>query len=221
MGVDEEFAEVIKIEDDKHFRSMTMVQKTDGFTWRLISVYGPVKDNQKQDFLNKLEVLINDQDIPTLIGGDFNLIRQSEEKSTGNVNVQMMDAFNMFVVDTEMRELHRGGGQYTWTNMQINPIMVVLDRVFINTSWESRFPLVKAYSVTRIGSDHNPLVVDRKAERGGRSKIFRFEAAWAKQEGFKDWVLSKWLANQNLRSIDLWQRISTKLRSSLRGWNGN
>jgi exonuclease III len=221
MGVDEEFAEVIKIEGDNHFQAMNMVQRTDGFTWRLISVYGPVKDNQKQEFLQKLEVIINDQDIPTLIGGDFNLIRQSDEKSTGNANTHLMDVFNAFVADTELREIRRGGGQYTWTNKQINPIMVVLDRVFMNTSWESRYPLVKAYSVTRIGSDHNPLVVDLEVVRGGRSKIFRFEAAWAKQDGFKDWVLAKWPDNQNLRSIDLWQRISSKLRSSLRGWNGN
>ena len=71
------------------------------------------------------------------------------------------------------------------------------------------------------GSDHNPLVVEFGSDRGVRSKIFRFKAAWTKQEGFMEWVRSKWPCKQNLRSIDWWQKISVQLRSSLIGWNGN
>jgi hypothetical protein len=64
-------------------------------------------------------------------------------------------------------------------------------------------------------------VVEVGANRGVRSTIFIFEVAWTKQEGFREWVVSKWSAKQNLRSIDYWQKISGQLRSSLRGWNGN
>lgn len=76
-------------------------------------MYGPVKDNQKQAFLDELEVLIKVCDIPTLMGGDFNLVRKIEEKSSGNVNVHLMESFNDFVANTRLRELHRGGGQFT------------------------------------------------------------------------------------------------------------
>lgn len=166
-------------------------------------------------------MLINDEDIPTLVGGDFNLVRRIEEKSSGNVNTNLMEAFNNFVAETELREMHRGGSQYTWTNKQTNPIMVVLDRVFMNMSMEAHFPLASAHSVTRIGSDHNPLVVDLFSNRGGRSRIFRFETAWLKQDGFRGRVLSKWPKFQNAHGIDKWQKISSKFRCSLRGWNGN
>lgn len=132
-----------------------------------------------------------------------------------------MDAFNNFVANTGFRKLHRGGGQYTWTNKQTNPIMVVLDRFFMNVSQGNHYPLVTAQSITRLGSDHNPLVVEVGANRGVRSTIFRFEVAWTKQEGFREWVVSKWPAKQNMRSIDYWQKISGQLRNSLRGWNGN
>ena len=70
--------------------------------------------------------------MPVLAGGDFSMIRRVEEKSIGNVNVQWMNAFNDFVSNTEIRELHRSGGQYTWTNKQLNPIMVMLDRIFMS-----------------------------------------------------------------------------------------
>lgn len=36
-----------------------------------------------------------------------------------------------------------------------------------------------------------------------------------------DWVLGKWPDKQSRIGIDAWQLISSKLRSSLRGWNGN
>jgi len=56
-------------------------------------------------------------------GGDFNLVRKVEEKLTGNVDVHMMDAFNEMINTTSLRELHRSGSRYTWTNKQNPPIM--------------------------------------------------------------------------------------------------
>jgi len=172
MGVDEDLVDVTHIESSDHFQSTTLTQKNDNFVWRLINVYGLVKDNQKQDFQDELEVLIRG-----VIGGDFNLVRRIEEKSTSNVNLSLMDAFNNFVANTGLREIHRGGGQYTWTNKQINPVMVVLNRIFMNSTWEDYFPLVTTHSITRMGSNHNPLVVELSSDRGVRSIFFLFEAA--------------------------------------------
>lgn len=90
----------------------------------------------------------------------------------------------------------------------------------MTASWESH-PLVFAHSATRVGSDHNPLVVEALPTNRVRSKIFSFESAWIKQEDFKEWLISKWPERQKKRSIDLWRKISGRLRSSLRGWNGN
>lgn len=132
-----------------------------------------------------------------------------------------MFAFNEFAARSELRELHRGGSQYTWTDKQLNPIMVALDRVFMNSSWEDHFPLVIAQSITRVGSDHNPLIVEVENSRGVKSKIFRFESAWLQQKGFREWVSAKWPDQQNQKSIDYWQSIATKPRRSLRGWNRN
>ena len=42
------------------------------------------------------------------------------------------------------------------------PVQSVLDRVFVNNAWKNKFCLVTVYAPTRIGSDHNPLVVDTR-----------------------------------------------------------
>ena len=69
-----------------------------------------------------------------ILGGDFNLVRRIEEKSNRNVNVQMMEAFNEMINNTALRELHRIGSHFTWTNKQNPPIMCVLDRVLVSNS---------------------------------------------------------------------------------------
>jgi len=71
-----------------------------------------------------------------------------------------MNNFNDMIEDAKIRELSRGGCRYTWTNKQLNPIQSVLDKVFVNNSWEDMFLLVRVHGLLRIGSDHNPLLVD-------------------------------------------------------------
>ena len=61
-------------------------------------------------------------------------MRRIEEKSNGNVNVQMMEAFNEMINNTALRELHRTRSRFTWTNKQNPPIMCVLDRVLVSNS---------------------------------------------------------------------------------------
>ena len=70
-----------------------------------------------------------------------------------------MDMFNNFIEKFELRELHRGGSKYTWTNKQEVPIQSNIDRVLVSTEWEEKFPLATLTSLTRLGSDHNPLLL--------------------------------------------------------------
>jgi hypothetical protein len=47
--------------------------------WNLIIVYGPAQIEDK-DFLIELGSACSDQELPLLIGGDFNIIRFPSEK---------------------------------------------------------------------------------------------------------------------------------------------
>ena len=35
-----------------------------------------------------------------------------------------------------------------------------MDRVLASTEWEQKYPLVAVQALTRVGSDHTPLLVD-------------------------------------------------------------
>ena len=71
-----------------------------------------------------------------------------------------MNSFNDFIADVELREVHRAGARFTWSNNQELPIRVVLDRVLISGEGESLFPLLGIQAITRLGSDHNALLLD-------------------------------------------------------------
>jgi hypothetical protein len=61
----------------------------------------------------------------------------------------------------------------------------VLDRVFVPKEWEQKYPKVKLMTLTRVGSDHCPLLLDDGTEKDQFKRGFRFETTWLSQGGFK------------------------------------
>ena len=221
MGVDKELATVTAENKGVFFQSCTMTMKEDGFSWTLMNIYGPAHDDRKLEFLEAIQNEILDSDVPIVLGGDFNLVRRVEEKSSGNVDVRLMDAFNDMINISNLRELFRSGSGYTWSNKQNPPIMCVLDRVLVSTSWEDKFNLASLVTGPRIGSDHNPLMLDTGDSLRLQQFYFRFSAHWLTQDGFKEWVQSKWPARVKADPLDHWHIVSSKLRRAIKGWGQN
>lgn len=61
--------------------------------------------------------------------------------------------FNDWVAELELIELHRIGTRFTWSNNQDDPGQCVLDRAFVSTNWESKFPRCSLTAEIRLGSD--------------------------------------------------------------------
>lgn len=103
------------------------------------------------------------------------MIKGTADKNNNNVNFKLITAFNDFIAGNSLREIHRTGSKCTWTNKQDQPVMVTLNRVLASGDWELHFPLCSLKALTRIGSDHNPLVLDSGEGNIQRSYIFFFE----------------------------------------------
>ncbi|KAJ1279988.1 hypothetical protein BS78_04G197800 [Paspalum vaginatum] len=154
--------------------------RNSNFRWNLVIAYGPAQHEYSEGFLQNLEVVCNKSPLPVVMGGDFNLVREANEKS----NEQ--------------------------TNKQVNPIMVKLDRILVPVEWEQRYPLCLARILTRIGSDHTPLILDT----GEQGLV----------PNFGELISSKWdelvqKRNEGLYSMDAWHGILCGIRRFLKGWN--
>ena len=159
LGVKEDVLHIKNWESNEFYVGATIRHRLLNIRWDFITVYGPADHNHSADFLDSLTNRCETATLPYLLGGDFNLIRCNADKSSGVGDARLMDMFNNFIEKFELRELHRGGSKYTWTNKQEVPIQSNIDRVLVSTEWEEKFPLATLTSLTRLGSDHNPLLL--------------------------------------------------------------
>jgi hypothetical protein len=57
---------------------LTLKNIRDGFSWRLVVVYGPAYDELKLEFISELHLVMGGWPGTTLLGGDFNLVRSKK-----------------------------------------------------------------------------------------------------------------------------------------------
>jgi hypothetical protein len=133
-----------------------------------------------------------------------------------------MDTFNSFIADNGLVELHRIAGKFTWTNKQSDPVMCVLDRVLICNIFNSHYVEASCEYVTRVGSDHSPLVVNTLDDRFSRQRHnFSFQTSWLDQQGFKESVLGKWPMRGECAIQDFWREIKAATRKYCMCWGAN
>jgi hypothetical protein len=98
----------------------------------LVTVYGPTHDEKKEQLLSDLANICSNIKIPTLIGGDFNILIFSGEKNRNFSCNRFTDMFNWIINTFELRDLNLNGGVYTWSNNQEDSTLERLDRVLIS-----------------------------------------------------------------------------------------
>jgi exonuclease III len=197
--------------------------KSDQFCWALVAVYGAAQDEHKPEFLAELVRICEEENLPILVGGDFNIIRRKEEKNNDNFNSRWPFMFNAIIESLDLREIVLSGRQYTWANRRNTPTYEKLDRVLASVSWEQKFPLVSVQALPRSGSDHTPLLVDSGDQvYNGNKTHFSFELAWLKLDGFAEMVTKEWSTfSAGSTPMEIWQNKIRHLRQFLRGWAKN
>lgn len=202
--------------------SLVIKDVKSNFVWKLVVVYGSPYEAGKLDFLNELHEIMSKSQEPTMLAGDFNLVRFLADKSNSVINYRWAQAFNEWVDKWALVELNPSNIRYTWTNKQDCPILAKIDRIFVTTGWEQFFPSVKVKGLDKPPSDHNPLLIDTGDNAFFGKKIFRFEKWWVQKESFTKIVGKAWAQPyQSANSVDVWQFRIRTFRSLARGWAAN
>ena len=74
-------------------------------------------------------------DVDWIIMGDFNLIRTPEDRNRPGGDVNEMLMFNEAISELGSIELPLKGRQFSWSNMQDNPLLEKLDWFFTSAAW--------------------------------------------------------------------------------------
>jgi hypothetical protein len=101
------------------------------------------------------------------------------------------------------------GRQFTWSNMQKEPLLEQLDWCFTPLNWISNYPNTLMLPLARTTSDHTPCVVHISTEIP-KGNVFRFENFWVQRQGLCDLVKLVW--EYELRATTTASIITTKFK---------
>jgi hypothetical protein len=221
LGVRTATMEVLSCSEGEFHIKLHIRNKVDNFTWSLVVVYGAAQEEFKAAFLRELVNLAKDNPYPIIIGGDFNLLRFSHEKSRGRFDNHWPFLFNVVIDSLDLREVEMVGRQFTWANNLLEPTYEKLDRVLMDHEWELKYPMVSVRALPRIvGLSHHAPILLTTGKPGSQSKCqFKFELGWLHRDGFADMVKRVWerpVAGSS--PIQRWNNKIRALRKHLGGW---
>jgi hypothetical protein len=158
-----------------------------------------------------------------MIGGDFNILRSSQEKNNDRFNDRWPFLFNAIIDGLNLRELEMSGRKFTWSNNLSSPAFEKLDRVLVTMEWEEKFPLTTVQALPRVISDHTPLLLNSgETSTSGNEPLFKFECGWLLRDGFIEMIKGIWSShNEGNNPIEQWQGKIRRVRQYLRGWAKN
>jgi hypothetical protein len=223
LGIDLSRFDIGAIEEGVFFVKFHLCNKEDSFKWALVAVYGPAQEDQKPTFLSELVNMGSRENLPLLVGGDFNILRSRDEKNNDNFNERWLFLFNAVIDGLNLREIEMLGRKFTWANSLAQPTYEKLDRILVAMDWEQKYPLSTVTTLSRDISDHTPLFLDMVQNSSGSNyNQFKFELGWLLRDGFREMVTDIWVnENKGGSVMERWQAKIRKLWQHLRGWAKN
>ena len=121
LGINSTVLDLSIIVEGEFFIKFHLRNRCDDFKWILMAVYGPTHDEFKSAFLAELVRKCQQNPLPTLIGGDFNIMRHNKEKNKYNFNLRWPFLFNAVIDSFDPWEIDLPGRQYTFANSLPGP----------------------------------------------------------------------------------------------------
>ncbi|XP_075103684.1 uncharacterized protein LOC142178250 [Nicotiana tabacum] len=166
--------------------------------------------------------MASDMTVPWLVGGDFNMIWDEEEKFGGlPVSLIEVDDFRHCINTCNLTDLGFKGIIFTWWNgrSEEDYIFKRLDRCLGNHELQQTFPGLEVTHLSKIGSDHCPMLLKCDIETPPIKKSFRFLNFWTKHETFKDLVKENWNAGFSANPFCIFNYKLKNLKEALSIWS--
>ncbi|XP_075078217.1 uncharacterized protein LOC142164292 [Nicotiana tabacum] len=188
----------------------------------LTLVYAKCDRTERIELWDMLYAMASDMTVPWLVGGDFNVIWDEEEKYGGlPVFLIEVDDFRHCINTYNLTDLGFKGSIFTWWNgrSEEDCIFKRLDRCFGNNELQQTFPGLEITHLSKIGSDHCPMLLKCDIETPPIKKSFRFLNFWTKHETFKDVVKENWNVDFSANPFCIFNYKLKKLKQALSTWS--
>jgi hypothetical protein len=88
LGVDLSVFDIGAIDEGDFYVKFILIYKSTDFKFVLYSIYGSAQSQNKAVFLAELANTCSKENLPFLVGGDFNIMRKSDDKSCGDFDTK-------------------------------------------------------------------------------------------------------------------------------------
>ncbi|XP_070034936.1 uncharacterized protein [Nicotiana tomentosiformis] len=166
--------------------------------------------------------MARDMTVPWLVGGDFNVIWDEEEKYGGlPVSLNEVDDFRHCINTCNLTDLGFKESIFTWWNgrSEDDCIFKRLDLCLGNMELQQTFPGLEVTHLSKIRSDHCPMLLKYDIESTPIKKSFRFLNFWVKHASFKDVVRENWKADFSANPFVIFNYKLKKLKKALSTWS--
>jgi exonuclease III len=96
--------------------SLEFISSISNTSWVLTHIYAPCSSEGKQRFLNWFHSIEMAKDADWLVVGDFNLMKNPDDRKKTQGNLSEMMEFNAAISNQRLEELRLHGTKCTWTN---------------------------------------------------------------------------------------------------------
>lgn len=146
-------------------------------TWFLSAVYASCDTVARRELWQELINIKEACNGPWVSCGDFSLTRYPNERSEGNRIIGAMNEFTEWINEMEFIDPPLLGGTYTWRRGDTRTSASRIDRFLYSSQWDESFTQIKQNLMPRLGSDHNPIVLDC-GDLNFKKTYFKFEQGW-------------------------------------------
>ncbi|XP_074318874.1 uncharacterized protein LOC141655707 [Silene latifolia] len=168
---------------------------TNNVKFYLIFVYAPAQLAEKSDFWNEFQNFVLNLDLPFLVLGDLNEIKNPSEKEGGaKVTNARCLRLNSFLSNTSCVDLPFSGNFFTWRKKKTGSenVFEILDKALASPNWMSIYPNMQFVHHAFTSSDHCPISVKFYNQIHRKAPPFRFELMWTLRDDFSKMVKSCW-----------------------------
>ncbi|KAL6564968.1 hypothetical protein OROMI_016418 [Orobanche minor] len=182
----------------------------------LTVVYGRNTKIQRRDLWDDL-LSVSQNQVPWMVGGDFNIILQPEEKKGGAGPIQSdMEEFSDCLLNCNLSDVGFARTHFTWYH---DGVWQRLDWILVSPKWYSSFPSMSIRHLPKYQSDHNSLLCQFDQNIAIRKTSFRFQNMWAKHHLFLPSVQESWGIHTFSRGMFKLSEKLVRLKYTLKEWN--
>lgn len=194
----------------------------EGKAFGVTAVYAATCYLRRRELWSAITNIQNQHLIPWSCIGDFNAILGAhEQRSTSSPNIIPMTDFQNWSDSNNLIHLPTRGSEFTWTNGRKgrNNIQRRLDIVIVNTDWINSCSSTSVRTLTKLRSDHYPLLFEFSNHDIQFASNFKFMKMWIEHDDCINIVKQSWNSNVVGCPMYILSRKLKILKENLKTWN--